>query len=413
MRQALGRRSRLVPATALLAVAGAILALALHGSSADASRHRGPNPTWLILRLSDLPLGYLKFDLQEEQGERIYCSQLTHSDDTPPKMGRFIDHFHPRGCLGAYYRLFSLPGEEPGPKLAAAGVLPLQSAKAAGAGWAIVPVMLGRLFGRVPKEVPAPERVGSATRLFHSNDFPRFYRLGHRASILVWRSGNTLAATMAVGPSFEADDRAAAELALHQQAHVEKPTRYTLAERFDGEVPLEDPAVDIPVYWLGRNFKPGNGLADNRLFDSYFSGKASGETQEKFGSEGPGAPLAIRYENIRLDTWTPATWQVFADSRTGHAITGWKCTQRRTVTLPEGTATIFGGYKKNFKRCPKGEPEAFTAWVDIGGVKVVVNSPPAPDFIETVNPYGSFAGMEAIVSALTVRPKPVYASSTG
>jgi hypothetical protein len=44
-------------------------------------------------------------------------------------------------------------------------------------------------------------------------------------------------------------------------------------------------------------------------------------------------------------------------------------------------------------------------------VKVVVNAPPAPDFIETVNPYGSFKGMEAIVCSLRLRPKPAY--STG
>jgi hypothetical protein len=43
-------------------------------------------------------------------------------------------------------------------------------------------------------------------------------------------------------------------------------------------------------------------------------------------------------------------------------------------------------------------------------VKVVVNAPPAPDFIETVNPYGSFEGMEAIVHGLRLRPRPAYAT---
>lgn len=379
--------------------------LAVTTLRADAAPDRsGPNPTWLILRLSDLPLGYLKFDLQEEQGERIYCSPLTHPDDTPPKVGRFVDRFHPRGCLGAYYRLYSLPGEEPGPRLAATGVLPLRSSKAAGAGWALVPNLLGRLLGRVPKEVAPTERVGSATRLFHSDDFPRYYRLGNRASFLVWRSGNTLAAIMAIGPSFAADDRAAAELARRQQAHIERPTRYTLAERFDGEVPLDDPAVDIPAYWLGRNFRPGGGLPDNRLFASGFSEEPTPETHEGF-AEGPIAPLNVLYENIRLGIWTPETWGVFTASKASRAITSWKCTRTRTIRLAEGSATIYGGYKKNFRRCPREAPKAFTAWVDVGGLKVVVNAPPAPDFIETVNPYGSFAGMEAIVRGLVLRPK--------
>lgn len=403
-------RQRVGVIVAVAAAALAIVAVDFDDRSADAARHRGTNPTWLILRLSDLPVGYLKFDLQEGQEEKIYCSRLTHPEDTPPKIGSFVDRFHPRGCLGAYYRLYSLPGEEPGPKLAATGVLPMPSARAADVGWALVPALLGRLMGREPKEVPAGEKIGSATRLFHSVDFPRYYRLGNRASFLVWRSGSILAAILVVGPSFAANDRAAAELARRQQAHIENPTRYTLAERFDGEVPLDDPAVNVPAYWLGRTFRPGGDLPDNRLFASGFSEEATPETHEGF-AEGPYAPLNILYANIRLGIWTPETWGVFTASKTSRAITSWKCTKTRTVILPEGTATIYGGYKKNFQRCPEEPPKAFTAWVDIGGVKVVVNSPPAPDFIETVNPYGSFAGMEAIVRSLVLRPKPVYPTS--
>jgi hypothetical protein len=145
-------------------------------------------------------------------------------------------------------------------------------------------------------------------------------------------------------------------------------------------------------------------LPENRLFDSGFSDEATPETHHGF-AEGPSAPLSIRYENIRLGTWTPETWGVFTASKTSHSITAWKCTRTRTIPLAEGSATIYGGYKENFKRCPREAPKAFTAWVDLGGVKVVVNAPLAPDFIETVNPYGSFEGMEAIVRSLTLRPR--------
>jgi len=401
MTERLRPRIRILALATALALLALLATLALH--AADAAPRKGPDQTRLVLRLSDLPLGYLKLDLQEEQGDRVYCSSLTHPEDTPARMGRFVDRYHPRGCLSSYYRLYSPPGEEPGPILVASGALALQSGKAADAGWAIVPVMLSRVFGHAPQQVPAIEKVGSATRLFHAHDVPRFYGAGRRASFLVWRSGNTLAAIMTIAPSFAASDRAAAELSRRQQAHIDEPTRYTLAERFDGEVPLDDPAVDLPVYWLGRNFRPGNGLPDNRLFDSHFTGKAGPETHHGF-AEGPSAPLSIRYETIWLGTWTPATWKVFTASKTSRAITSWKCTRTRAIPLAEGTATIYGGYKENFRRCPKEAPKAFTAWVDLGGVTVVVNAPPAPDFIETVNPYGSFEGMEAIVRGLTLRP---------
>lgn len=382
-----------------------IAAPTLAALRADAApKHRGPDQTRLILRLSDLALGYLNLELLEEQHDRIYCSQLTHPDDTPPRLKRFVLRFHPRGCVAAYWRLFSLPGTDPGPKVVATGALGLASDRAADAGWSVVPELLGRLFGnRPPREVAAETNVGSATRLFHAKVRSRV--LGHRTSFLVWRSGNTLAAVETSGPNVAENDRRASELAQLQQAHLEKPTRYTVAERFDGEVPLDDPAIDVPVYWLGRNFRPGGDLPDNRLFDSGFAGKPTPEAHEGGFAEGPSAPLLIRYENIRLGTWTPATWHVFTDSKTSRAITSWKCTRTRTIPVAEGTATIYGGYKENFQRCPKEAPEAFTAWVDVGGVKVVVNAPQAPDFIETSNPYGSFAGMEAIVRALAPRPK--------
>jgi hypothetical protein len=375
---------------------------------ADAAPRRPPDQTRLILRLNDLPPGYLKLDLQEEQGERIFCSRLHHVEDTPPQIAKLVDRFHPKGCLGTYYRLYAVPGQSPGPVVVGSGVLSMDSKMAADAAWDAAPELLARLMsGRRPRAVPTAKQIGTDTELFHARETPRFYpiyrKVAARASFLVWRSGNTLATIMAIGKSFAAADEAAVDLARRQQEHIRNPTRYTLAERFDGEVPLDDPAVDIPVYWLGRNFRPGGGLPDNRLFDSYFTGKATPEAYDGF-AEAPSAPLNIRYENIWLDTWTPSTWRVFAGSASAKAITTWKCTQTRAIALPEGTATIFGGYKKNFKQCPKEAPIAFTAWIDIGGVKVVVNALPAPDFIEVVNPYGSFGGMEAIVRSLTRRP---------
>jgi hypothetical protein len=373
---------------------------------ATAAKHEGIKQSDLLLRLHDLPPGYLNVELQEEQDDKTFCSRLHEAPGTPQALAKFVKRFHPKGCVGAYYRLFVAPGQASGPVLAGTGVLAMNSDRAADAAWSTVPQLLGRLFhDRPPRKVTVTEKVGSQTELFHASQ-PRFYpflrRVAPTASFLVWRSANTLAVVMTVGTSFAEDEQAAVELAHRQQEHIRKPTRYTLAERFDGEVPLDDPAIDVPVYWLGRNFRPSGGLADNRLFDSYFTGKAGPETFDGF-AEGPSAPLNIRYTNIRLDTWTPATWSVFAGSKTGKAITSWKCTQTRTIALPEGTATIFAGYKKNFKQCPDEAPKAFTAWVDAGGVKVVVNAPFAADFIEVVNPYGSFAGMEAIVRSLTRR----------
>lgn len=380
--------------------------------AATAARHRTIRQPDLLLRLSDLPPGYVNVELLEEQGERSFCSPLKRPPGTPPKLARFVGRFHPKGCVGAYGRVFVVPGQPTGPMVAATGVLALSSDKAADAAWHVVPELLGRLtHDRRPRELAAPERIGSATRLFHPVSPPLFGRIGRAASFLVWRSGNTLAVVMAIGESFDEVDRAAVELAGRQQVHIRKPTRYTRAEKFDGEVFLDDPALETPAYWLGRNFRPGKGLPNNRLFASF---PLDGSDEEV-----PGALLGVWYGQIQLYTWTQATWPQYAGTPAAHAIASWRCT-KETIEVPGGYATIYGGYEKNYRRCPDEPPKAFTARVYVGDLVVAVNPiwvDPVPDppgfesppfFIETVNPYGSFKGMEAIVRALRLRPKPVY-----
>ena len=404
-----------IGAIALLAALAVALGLVLFSRSSPtadaASSYRPPaiDQTRMLLRLSDLPTGYANGYLGEGQrADGLFCEAFTRSSDKPDPVAEFARRYRAKGCIAAYAKRFTIPELEPGAPVVASGVIALGSAAAAADAWDLAPTMLDRLLLGVPREVETSTRVGTQTRLFHSARawYPYLIRGKKKASFLVWRSGNTVATVIAMGASFATNDRVVAELAPHQQAHVRKPTPYTGAERSDAEVGLDDPAIDIPVYWLGRNFRPGGGLPDNRLFASSF-GEATPETHEGF-AEAPYAPLNIGYENIRLGIWTPETWGVFTASKSSLAITSWKCTQTRTIPLAAGVATIYGGYKENFKRCPQEAPKAFTAWVEIGGVKVVVNSPPAPDFIETVNPYGSFAGMEAIVRALTLRPLPVY-----
>lgn len=403
-----------IGAIVFLAALAALLGVVLLSSPSSDADYRPPrvDQSRMVLRRPDLPPGYGNGYLGEGRGDDgLFCEAFSRSSDRPDPVARFARTYRAKGCIAAYISRFTIPGQEPVAPVVFSGVMALGSAAAADGAWDLVPTMLGRLLpgGHPPPVVKTSVRIGAQTRLFHTAQlrYPFLIRGRQKASFLVWRSGNTVAAIVATGASFAVDDRVVAELAPFQQSHVRKPTPYTTAERSDAEVGLDDPAIDIPVYWLGRTFRPGGSLPDNRLFASGFSEKAAPETHEGF-AEGPYAPLNVIYANIRLGIWTPETWSVFTASKTSRAITAWKCTRVRTVPLAEGSATIYGGYKKNFQRCPGEAPKAFTAWVDVGGVKVVVNAPPAPDFIETVNPYGSFKGMEAIVRALRLRPKPVY-----
>lgn len=365
----------------------------------------------MLLRLPDLPPGFGNGYLGEGLGaDGLLCTKFSDPEAQHGALVEFVRKYRPRGCIAAYGSRFKIPGQEEGAPAVFSGVIALGTAAAAENAWDLIPTMLGRvLTGSPPREVETSLRVGSQTRLFHTGRawYPYLLRGKHPASFLSWRSGKTVAVVVAMGGSVATNDRVAAELAPRQQAHILDPTPYTKAERSDAEVGLDDPAIDIPVYWLGRVFEPGGGLPSNALFESGYRGKPIPETTSGI-AEGPYPPLSVNYSNIRLGTWTPRTWPVFARSKTAKAITSWKCTQTRTVPIAGGSATIYGGYREDYGRCPKKPPRAFTAWVVVAGVKIVVNPPFAPDFIETVNPYGSFAGMEAIVRSLVERPKPVF-----
>jgi hypothetical protein len=392
--------------TLIVAVAAAAVLVAL--VAVAAARTTGPNQTQLILRLSDLPPGYLNVALQEEQNDETYCARLTEPGDTPPRLARFVHRYRPRGCIGAYYSLYAVPGQEFAPPLVGTGVLALESRQAADAGWAVVPILLGRLMhDKLPRELPAPVRIGTATRLFHSKALSR--ESGRTTSFLAWRSGNTIANVMVGADSFAEGDRIAAELARRQQAHIRKPTRYTGAERFDGDVPLDDPALEVPVYWLGLDFKPGHGLPSNRFFDGYAPKPYAPTGESSIGTEeAPGSVLELRYYNFHIDAWSAMTWPLYLEAPVSRVLTTWHCTKTRTIPLPNGgSATIYGGYRRDYKRCPDKATSAFTAWAEIGGMHLVVNAPWSPtDIFHT--PYDSFAGMEAIVRGLQLRPKPVY-----
>jgi hypothetical protein len=362
-----------------------------------------------LLRLNDLPLGYQTTELREDRGHVADCEALTEPEDTPPRMLAFIRRYHPRGCIFGFQFTYAGPAWQREPIFVGTGVLDAKSTAEAKAGLAVVPEMLGRLVGdKPPGKAAPPTRVGAQTLLFHSRAKIAFGG-STPVSFLVWRSGGTLAAVMAAGPKVIVDDKAAATFAARQQAHIAKPTPLTAADNYDGEVALENPALDLPVYWLGRRFETGAGVHEAVLGSSWFIPKPIPEKAEGGIAEGPLPKLRLTYSNpidLRLDIWGPGEWATFAESKTAKAIVTWKCTKTRPLEVPGGTATIYLGYDKDYARCPSKPPHTATAWVKFGEDTVVVDAPSAPDFIETNSPWGSFAAMEAVVKALRPSPAP-------
>jgi hypothetical protein len=394
------RKPRALTIAAIVLVAS-LAALTIN--AAGATERKGPDQTRLLLRFSDLVLGYMSFEFGEGEDRPIVCSHLTNPEDTPPKLERFILRFHPRGCISAYFRRFTLPGHEPGPKFIGTGAMALDSDRAADAAWRVVPVLLGRILGdHPPREVRTDSELGSATRLFHAALSGGAKVLGRTTSFLVWRTGNTLAVVETFGPTFGKDDRDAAQLAPPQQAHIENPTPYTGAERYDTEVPLDDPALTHPVYWFGRDFASPEVPSTHLVYAENLS--------PQNGREKTGEEIRLQYEDIggsylTIDEWSPGQWRVFEKSKLSHTLVSWHCTKTRTVQLPEGTATIYAGYKRNYSKCPSGPPTSFTARASLPGVFIAVEAPFGLHFAYPGDAYGSYEKMEALLAGLRSRPK--------
>ncbi|HEX6752580.1 MAG TPA: hypothetical protein VF093_03215 [Solirubrobacterales bacterium] len=397
-----GFRRRAVLAVAISFLAAIATATVLSGAAADPRSPEDPMER-MVLRLNDLPHGYLPLDFSEGSGFELICEPL---DPTDPQreLASFVRRFTPEGCLGVYLRLYRVPGASPSAQLVGTGALDAGSAKGATSGFALAPMILRLITeDEAPTEVATTISVGDATRLFHWPRVPSVLGKGYRAgSFLVWRSGNVLATVLASAGSFSASDHIAEELARHQQAHIEHPTPYTRAERNDSEVGLDDPALKLPVYWLGRNFAPGHDLPVARL---EYGGDSRYDSERL-----PGERIELRYShNLNLSTWAKAGWKRFLATPAAKEILAEPCLKSTRLPFAGGRATIYTGHVAGFPPCRTHAPKRSFAVVHLGDVVTAVNIDTCRDCRES--PRGSFnsqAGMKAVVRALRLRPAPEY-----
>jgi hypothetical protein len=372
-------------------------------SGAAAARRSPEDPAErLVLRLPDLPHGYFPF-FPEDSDFDLICGPLD-PPDPQPTLASFIRRFSPEGCVGIYLRFYRVPDLGPSAELVGTGALDAGSIRAAEAGFAVAPEILTHITeDETPKEIATTVAVGDATRLFHWLRVPSFFNHSQRpGSFLVWRSGDVLATVLASAGSFEASDRIAEELARRQQAHIEDPTPYTRAERNTSEVGLDDPALTLPVYWLGRSFRPGHGLPAARL--------ESGGRANYYGMGLAGARVELQYsEELSLSSWTKVGWRRFLATQDGREIFAERCLRSTDVAITGGRATIYAGHVAGFRPCAAGSPRRFFAVVHLGGIVVGVRISSCRDCPEPPRgSYNSLAGMKAAVRALQLRPEPDY-----
>lgn len=355
----------------------------------------------LVLRLHDLPSGYLPF-FPEDSDSEVTCAALDPVEPQPA-LARFIKRFTPEGCIVAYLRGYRV-SRGPSAQMVGTGALDAGSIAAAKAGFALAPQILSQITaGEIPTEIATDATIGDATRLFHWLRVPSLYGKGPwTGSFLAWRSGDVLATVFASSGSLETSDRFVEELARRQQAHIEQPTPYTRAERNSSEVGLDDPALKLPVYWLGRNFKPGHGLPIARL--------EWGAVSRYYPDKLPHQELQVGYsKELGLSSWTKAGWRRFLATPDGREIFAERCLTSTDVAVGGGRATIYTGHVAGFGPCATASPRRFFAVVHLGGIVVGVRLSSCRDCIELARgSYNSLAGMTAVVRSLRLRPPPEY-----
>jgi hypothetical protein len=358
----------------------------------------------MLLRLHDLPRGYIGNLVSAETGPLDQCDYL-HPAEPQPTLAAFVDRYSPKGCFGIYARLYRVPGSRPAPPVVGTGALDAGSVEAAEAGLSVAPELIGHITeDLVPEEVPPTETIGDATRLLHWKKVPGLFRSGYSSgSFLAWRSGSVLATVFVDGFRLAADDRVAAELAHVQQSRIEHPTPYTAAERDDTEVPLENPALEVPVYWLGRHFAPVHGLPSLRLLGAGSVTRPS-----------PGTPrVSLLYsdhrdlnhaETVYLNLWSPRQWKQLERKR-GKLPASLRCATATRLKLSRGHALIYRGFEGTGGPCPTRRKGSYTARVYLGRVVITAETGSicAVCFGAGTGPYDSLAGMKALVKGLAPR----------
>jgi hypothetical protein len=337
---------------------GATATLALAGPAEAAPRRA---QIGMLLRFHELPGGYVVGD------EGVGCSVIDPEGTEPPLFQFLVRHLPPF-CEATYERRFIVAAEEPHPPRVDTTVVDLRTAATARQAEKLLPELAARLTGNgVSKEVSTTVTIGADTRLFHGTALVGGH--GRRASLVSWRQGHFLGMTLSAGESTAANDREATRLARVQRAHMKRPMPYPPKERDDIVVPLENPAIELPIYWLGRSFDPGGGADPLPLTAAY------GPLLE--GEAPPGTKLELWYDNgaLQLGTWTTESWQLYRHEKLGHELLDWKCTKTTQLPVTGGSATLYAGYDKNFSRCPGRAPDVFAAVVEVGGVVLAMGLP--------------------------------------
>jgi hypothetical protein len=352
-----------------------------------------------VLRLAELPAGYVLDSSwycgppsrpSEEEG--IY-EREEHRPLTPYEV--FLDRAEPSICIFPYEHLYRPRGAPGGPPVIYSFALATPSVAAAIEGLAVGKELATRAIqqqGLFP--VDPPPILGEAALRFHTNLVKLSGHTHLGGTVVLWRDGAIIAGVFAAGSKDAIDDEAAERYAAAQQAIVEAPRPYEESEAEDIPTFLGNPNLGVPVYWLGKEFKPGGGLGT-----SYFTGAYPADDLYYSLS---GRRMRANYnDELFLDSWTWRGWERFSRTLLGRRQWSWRCTHAESVHLPHGYAVIYASYRTGYETCPSFAPHHFSAHVFLPGVVIAIGEPLCRYCQGDLGPrFDSFRAMKALVRGL-------------
>jgi hypothetical protein len=357
-----------------------------------------------VLRLHDLPPGY-------QIGDDSGCGPLGPGLEGELSGGRFarrymewVLKYWPEGCEFEYEQIFEVPGPEPAPPLVKAGTVntPSEAALRSGSGLFIrlVSHYSEARYRKTVSLLPS----GVQAFLFRSENELVAGRIHRSATILFWRFGKLISFVEAAGMNPRRNDSAAFRFAQIQQERLERPSPYTEAERDDTEVWLDDPGLKFPIYWVGNPFQAEGGPPVE--LELAYAGNV-GPVGQRFQLD----YSLLDRNGFVIGGWSRRSWKRFQRSGVGRANRPARCTRTTEVELEQGHAVIYGAYNGDRLRpCPRRSPDRYYAIAHVDRMVIGVNLGNCLSCLpgSSVGAYSNVRGMEAIVRALTLRPKPAY-----
>jgi hypothetical protein len=365
-----------------------VCVLALIACGAAPATAAEPHAAEVLLRLDELPRGFV-FD------EFSYCEPVSPRGESGKRaLAEYVERFHPYSCHLGYTRLYGSPGEGLDPPIVATSAVTTTGAEGTAASAPAASELVEYLNeSRGLTEVPAVQTLGEETRVFQSRERDHYRREPMAGVTVLWRVGRVLSATYVGGWSYASDEAAAFTLAARQQRHVEEPTPYLASESNDIPAYFGNPALRLPVYWLGRVFRRGHGLPPSYFLSAY--------PRSYLGGGPPGFEQDVEYAPaLYLDSWSPRGWARFVKTPLGRRQWSWRCTRSRDIRLRNGHATIYAAYRTGHAVCPSFPPHHFSAHVYLPGVVIAIGEAPCGHCQGDLVTYESWRGMEAVVRSL-------------